>query len=118
MASRPSVSMSSSSAMLPARSGQAAPRYTSFGATDGMLPARSIMNSNMDNAFAEQSAAFAPGRSIRREGRDDPDNPSEPPGHDTPVGDVPWILMMLLVAAYVIRLRLHTKVQKKRARTE
>ena len=57
---------------------------------------------------------------IRRVSGGDDDVPSGPhEGEEVaPVGDTPWILMMLLVAAYAIRLKLHTKVQKKRARTE
>lgn len=63
------------------------------------------------SVYSESAPMYRPTRRVS--GDDHMPDPSY-----SPVGDVPWILMMLLVAAYVIRLKLHTKVQKKRARTE
>lgn len=114
-ASRPAMSMSSSSPMLTQRAASTPTRYTSFGATAGVLPARSIMNNNLDNAFAGQSASSIPGRSIRRDGRDDPDNPPDPA---TPVGDIPWVLMVIMAAAYVLWRRRKETAQETKARPE
>ena len=69
------------------------------------------------NPLDANGCAYSPGQtptsysSPMRKERDDPDNPSDPPGMDTPVGDVPWglvVLFALFLAAFrTIRHRLY-----------
>ena len=40
-------------------------------------------------------------RSQMRKERDDPSNPSDPPGMDTPLGDTPFVLMLILALTYI-----------------
>ena len=62
------------------------------------------------NPLDANGCAYSPGQNAsyyagpRRSGRDDePTTPSDPPGMDTPVGDVPWgivIMFALLLSAF------------------
>ena len=91
-AQQPAMQMSSSSAYLTSRQSVGQP---SFGSTMGAQPARSIMLDNLDNAFS----GGEPGglhMSTKRYERDEPAGPSDPPGMDTPVGEVPWWLIVVL----------------------
>ena len=95
---QPAMQMSSSSAYLTSRQSVGQP---SFGSTMGAQPARSIMLDNLDNAFS----GGEPGglhMSAKRYERDEPTGPSDPPGMDTPVGEVPWIMMLILGAGYCV----------------
>lgn len=84
-------------------------RSASFG-TAGMsgtqLPAMAISNSNYSQ-LASGGASFG-ASSIpqpRKSERDDPDNPADPPGMDTPVGDYPILLMIALLSLYILIFR-------------
>ena len=76
------------------------------------LPALSISDKNLASAaraFAgdDEDDRFAGATlTVRRNGRDEPDDPADPPGMDTPVGSTPWLLFVLLSGIYVaFRLR-------------
>lgn len=72
--------------------------------------ALSISRSNFENNTAGTDLPTA-SPSTRRNGRDEPDNPPDPPGMDTPVGDIPWILCGLLLGLYLILCKKRKKVQ-------
>lgn len=129
----PSVSMHSSQML----SGVSLSHHTSTGyamrsTSASHMPSMCRANSEL-TAYGNASGRFSTyvpgvgeditssGRPIGNMRRVSENDSSDDPNGDydvAPVGDVPWAMMMLLVAGYVIRLKLHTKVQKKRARTE
>lgn len=76
------------------------------------LPALSISDKNLASAARaftgdDEDDRFAGATlTVRRNGRDEPDDPADPPGMDTPVGATPWLLFVLLSGIYVaFRLR-------------
>lgn len=76
------------------------------------LPALSISGKNLASAARaftgdDEDDRFAGSTiTVRRNGRDEPDDPADPPGMDTPVGSTPWLLFVLLSGIYVaFRLR-------------
>ena len=77
-------------------------RSASFGMSGGgvSLPAIAITNRNLENNSSVSASSSVP--SQRRSGRDEPDNPADPPGMDTPLGDAPWLLMLLMLVGYVL----------------
>ncbi|MBQ3673564.1 MAG: hypothetical protein II928_03730 [Paludibacteraceae bacterium] len=79
-------------------------RSASFG-TAGMgggaqLPAVAISSRNYDELTSGSSIGSSSIPQPRRNERDDPDNPADPPGMDTPVGDVPFVFFALLIVAF------------------
>ena len=73
--------------------------------------ALSISRSNFENNTTDNSLNADLPSAPRRVGRGGPDFPEDPPGMDTPVGDIPWILCGLLLGLYLILCKKRKKVQ-------
>lgn len=79
------------------------------------LPALSITAGNIEQ-ITSSSAIYANDLfQPRRNGRDDGDDPADPPGLDTPIADAPVGLILLLCGIWIIRRakNLSGKLQKK-----
>lgn len=76
--------------------------FSTAGMTGVSLSAVSISRDNFNDVNAGNNSLNVGTPSSPRRGRDEPDDPSDPPGMDTPVGDMPFVLLVAMILLYVL----------------